>query len=595
MAHDYLESGPDADIKSEISRLLDLVVFSSDRLEAMAGLEAQSPALGGALLGLKSSVQDCRTFFHGYELPPGVTHCLEVRSVTISGTLYRLFSPAPPLPMAGWMEEHYEQTIEALNDAVPVLKGYGRLPPADLVFSVVETSSSATASPHLEGACGIAIYKSMQSNTDGDFKQILAHELGHCFQTETFVEQNEVAYVFRRWREEGLAEYLSDLVYPHNNLEWNALHSALRWVEIATTLFDRAYTNSIFFQYLAQRLGNTGVLAVVETLPGGEIPGSGRVDQEIALGSYPNMDAIYHDFAQAMTDGTVVDASGAFIPYPIDDRNRPTLEIAEPGHHVKEINPFGVARYRIVVEAGKEADLTLTNDGDIRDSSRPANDLTWGELPSELMGDDCEPGVIFVATTTKPGGRLDLDFPAVRELPGETPGGQVTCGIEGTWVVDNGSLDISPMAFTLDYISGQIRITFRQDGVFELEYNNFEYRVSQEDDLNIGGLLVHRHEEFTYTTNAHGTTTYEVDGNEITFGHFSESSYLEGTETRRQVRIFDPSSSLYPDLDEVTTRDASGLGLFGGFVDFDVQSNGNTLQWRFGDQVKATLSRAGAP
>jgi hypothetical protein len=45
----------------------------------------------------------------------------------------------------------------------------------------------------------------------------------------------------------------------------------------------------------------------------------------------------------------------------------------------------------------------------------------------------------------------------------------------------------------------------------------------------------------------------------------------------------------------VTTRDASGLGLFGGFVDFDIQSNGNALQWRFGDQVKATLSRAGAP
>jgi hypothetical protein len=427
----------------------------------------------------------------------------------------------------------------------------------------------------------------------GHFKQTLAHELAHCLQTETFVEQNKVDTDVKAWREEGLAEYLSNVVYPENNLEWVLLYS-LQQTELSTTVFDRSYDNFLFFQYLGERLGIAGVKLLVSGLPGGENTG-GRPEQEAALAGYANIAAIYHDFAKAMTDGQVRDTSGALIPYTMSEVNRPTVTISGPNLIMKDFKPFGVSRYQLVVEARKEADLTFRGQGQLQDSARPTNELSWGEIPTELLGDDCNPGVIVVVTTTEPNGGFELEVPEVREVAGGTQGGQVNCGIEGTWVVDNGSLDISPMAFMLDYISGQIRITFRQDGVFELEYDNFEYRVSQEDDLNIGGLLVHRHEEFTYTTNAHGTTTYEVDGNEITFGHFSESSYLEGTETRRQVRIFDPSSSLYPDLDEVTTRDASGLGLFGGFVDFDVQSNGNTLQWRFGDQVKATLSRAGAP
>lgn len=63
MAYEYLEDGPDADARAEILRLLDLAVFSNERLESMAGLDAQSPALNGAPFGLKSSEEDCRTLF----------------------------------------------------------------------------------------------------------------------------------------------------------------------------------------------------------------------------------------------------------------------------------------------------------------------------------------------------------------------------------------------------------------------------------------------------------------------------------------------------------------------------------------------------
>jgi hypothetical protein len=591
MAYDYLDDGPDADAKTEIGRLLDRVVLSDERLEAMAGLSAQSPSIGDVRIGLKDSVEDCRSFFPQGDLPPGVEQCLEVRSVTISGTEYRLFSPAPPLPTAGWMEEHYDRTIEVLNDAVPVYKGFGSLPPANLVFSVKDTEYSAVAYSRIGGGgtCGVVMYKSMQSETDGDFKQILAHELAHCFQTETFVEQNKVNYEWRKWREEGLAEYLSNVIYPTNNLEWDLLDT-LEYVELVTTPFDRAYTNFIFFQYLAQRMGNTGIFAIVETLPG-EGLGTG-LDQERALAAYPNMDVIYHDFAKAMTDGEVIDTSGAAIPYQISEVNQPTFEITEPRRYKDEMEPFGVVRYRIAVEAGKEADVTLTDQGEIRDSSRPTNDIEWGELPTTLQGDECDAGVILVVTTTKPDSGFDLDSVDVRDLPGGTQGGQVTCSIEGEWIVDNSSLNTDFGVYTLDYMSGEIRITFHDDGNAEVVYDSFEYHLSRDSTVSLGEMQFQRHEEYTYTTNADGVTTYEVDGNEIAFGHVFESSYLEGTETLHRIRTYTPTSGLLEDIDEVTTREATGWGMFSGYPKFELQSGGSVL--RFVTGITVTLNRVGS-
>ncbi len=590
MAYDYLDGGPDADAKTKISRLLDLVVLSSERLEAMAGLGSQSPSVRGASIGLKDSTEDCRNFFYEEHPPLGVGECLEVRSVTISGTKYRLFSPAPPLPTAGWMEQHYERAIEALNDTVPIYKGFGSLPPANLVFSATDTPYSAQAHPELGGSCGVVIYKSMQSETDGDFRQTLAHELAHCFQTETFVEQNKVDYDLRKWREEGLAEYLSNVVYPNNNLEWVWLPALQNW-ELDTTIFDRAYTNSIFFQYLAQRLGNTGVFAIVETLPGGGL-GTG-LDQQVALATYPNMDAIYHDFAKAMTDGEVMDTGGAAVPYQISELNQPTIEVTEPHRYIYEMEPFRVHRSRILVQSSKEADITFEDEGEIRDSSRPTNELDWGALPTKIQGDQCDPGVVLVVTTIKSNGGFDLDFHDVRDLPASTEGGQVACSIEGAWVVDNGSIDISPMAFELDYVRGEVRITFRGDGTAEVAYINFEYRVHDDDTITMLGETVRSHEEITFTTNAQGITTYEVDGNEIAFGHIFESEYLQGTRTVHHTKTYDPPNSLGPDIDETYAEDPEGLYLFSGYVDFDIQSGGRVLQLRFGDRVQARLDRVG--
>jgi len=168
-------------------------------------------------------------------------------------------------------------------------------------------------------------------------------------------------------------------------------------------------------------------------------------------------------------------------------------------------------------------------------------------------------------------------------------------GIVGTWVVDNASLEFEPQAFTLEYIQGEIRVTFRGDGTMEVVYNNHEYKESADRLLSVLGIDIERHEEFTYTANAQGITTYEVNGDEISFGSFFESSFVDGTQTVHHIRQFNPPGYILPgDIDEVTERSYGGWGLFGGFVKFSLSPSGSTLQFLNGDEVQAILNRVGS-
>jgi hypothetical protein len=141
-------------------------------------------------------------------------------------------------------------------------------------------------------------------------------------------------------------------------------------------------------------------------------------------------------------------------------------------------------------------------------------------------------------------------------------------------------------------MSGEIHITFRDDDTAEVVYDNFEYRVYADTTLSVGGMTGVRHEEFTFTRNASGVTTYEVDGDEISFGHSFESSYLEGTETIHHIRTYSPPGFLSDAVDEVTTADATGWGMFGGYPKFALESGGSVL--RFVTGITVTLNRVGS-
>jgi hypothetical protein len=222
MANDYLEDGPDAEAKAEISRLLARLVFSNEQLEAMAGIAVAGAGQSG-LNAASGTVQDCLEFFKPIKIPPGVDKCLEQKDSHFLNYLYfgtyRVFYPAASLPAAGWKTKHYDLAFTAMEKTLPVfdyifddrMNELGKKGPSsvNIVFSVASSPGEAakTYAKFKDKHCSVVVFKGMQSYSDDDsFKQVIAHELAHCIQEEMFPDQNKVDYAFRKWREEGLAD-----------------------------------------------------------------------------------------------------------------------------------------------------------------------------------------------------------------------------------------------------------------------------------------------------------------------------------------------------------------------------------------------------
>jgi hypothetical protein len=154
----------------------------------------------------------------------------------------------------------------------------------------------------------------------------------------------------------------------------------------------------------------------------------------------------------------------------------------------------------------------------------------------------------------------------------------------GQWVVDNDSLDVWSTGFELRYVSGQIRATFRTDGTVDVVYDGWEYQVFDWDYglIGIGGVSVDSYEEITRTINAQGTTTYEIDGDTIIFGHWWESDYMEGTEVVHHIKDFTPDGYILPgDIDEVFEASSPGYrDVFTGSPDYELGTTLRLSGWK---------------
>lgn len=488
MAHEYLEDGPDAEARAEINRLLGLLVFSNDQLEAMAGLAPVSAAHVAhvALAPQRSPEEDCLWFFRAYQededYPPGVGQCLEVHTTTLDGKRYRIFRPVDSLPQAGWTNVHYDRALKAVQETVPVYRnlgtGQGKMQDTNIVFSVGQDPGPrfASAWPTDDGFCYIVLYTRMKTLSDGEFKQVVAHELAHCMQRETFPVQYDGIY--RGWWTEGTAHHFSNLVYNDVNLEWDepirenltALEQ-LEQVELSTSLFERSYENFIFFQYLDWHILDDGIFDLIQNLPSAEDIAS----QRDAMANYPGIDEIYHDFAKAMTDEEIEDTGGGYIPYepPFD-----TISISGPQTPLVQqpVIPFGVIRLRLeMLEKDQQASLAYTPEEPVLAEARPVDGTSWTPIPKDLPTSDEEcGGIMVVVTTIEPDGEFDLDVTQVRDTT------DIACQcLIGRWILNNedwATLTDDPQ-YAVTSVTGSLEVEFEADGSVEWLYSDFTRAV----------------------------------------------------------------------------------------------------------------------
>lgn len=574
LANEYLQDGPDAEAQSEIARLLDLLVFSVADLESMAGLapaaEGLAPRAGA--ITTKDSPELCLRFFEGFpDFPPGVGVCLEQESAMIDGKQHQVFFPARDLPSAGWNEGHVTLALQAMMDAVPVYNALGEMPAVALVFSVAEGGGLWGQSfPNPESTCGLSIYTSLQSESPEEFKQLIAHELAHCFQVQTHPAQHQAPYLVIDWHFEGAAEYWSNVVYPEVNLEWRFLER-LEETELTTTIISREYENFLFFQYLGSTIGSAGILDLIGQLPSGF---NTAIDQRDALASYGNMAQTYHDFAKAMTDGTITDTSGVTIPFVAQSYAVEIRRVTTPIVTAAQVVPFLTYRMLLSIDDTKQATLAFAGTGPVTESSGPATegvstgtsglivesvkrgagrDWSRGVL-DELPEEECATGrSMLIVTATEPGGAFDLNVPDVSDA--------FSCCLHGTWLMSTQDLqqaDAVALGVNVSY-SGQLSAQYRPDGTVLFLWSSFmrDYDDGATSTIDGGGsqfysvpfddLLVYDGPEImpTVTESApgHPTTTFTASL-ATALGDFQTSQLFECASDRLVTTIVYPQGDV---------------------------------------------------
>ena len=243
----------------------------------------------------------------------------------------------------GWNREtHLARALQALADS---MDKYGAPPVCiQMLFSHHGGSYTFVEQRLNPEVCAIFINRPSQNRNQDHFKQQLAADIAHCYIPFIFPNQFDATYLTRRWWNHAVAEYLSNVVYTDVNLEWR-LAPAMQAQETSVPLVERKADNWMFFQQVANDIGDEGVAAIINALPGG----NDAFLDELALADLAGMQEFFHRFSELMSDAAVEDTSGLVIPY---TPPKITKQISGKGTHEDELGAFQATRWDVSVPPG---------------------------------------------------------------------------------------------------------------------------------------------------------------------------------------------------------------------------------------------------
>lgn len=307
----YLRVGEDPQSRAGIERLLNLIVPDIDRLIEYARPETGASNRGPGLAAVRKDDEQCAELYkEGF--PPGSNlTCFVLITTPIGPYDSRVLYPEtwstgdPRFPYA-------HSAGQAIVDAYAVFAPMGIMQDVDLVFTLLDYSGpeSAAAVVNSKGGkpvCTIVVFPLALTGTIPKFKQVMAHEMFHCFQQWNWPQHfpqsdNDFSWGVQDWWGEGTADYFSNVVYPSVNLEWNTLGS-FSTLSAETSLVYMSYPNSVFFQFLANQGSSTDVLDLINLMP----VGGTEVNQAAALANYPDISTLFHRFGRDYIDRKILD------------------------------------------------------------------------------------------------------------------------------------------------------------------------------------------------------------------------------------------------------------------------------------------------
>jgi hypothetical protein len=319
-ARRYLRVGEDPTVKAEIEELLAIIVPPIDRIREYSRPEQEAGGGGGGMAAPARADPMCEEIA-AKGFPPGENIvCYLIAQAPMGGEGVEVFYPADVLTIPTSTTKIYaDAALAAVLDSWNTYKSFGTMGSVAVVFGILQNGASTLAEvPSASGPvpCVILIYPlSLIEFTPGapgaggigGFKQIVAHEMFHCFQGWNYPGPFD-NWALHRWWGEGSADYFSNLVYPTVNFEWGRFPSFV--VRSASeSIFQMAYENTLFFQFLEHKIQPQGLISLFHLFGGTDTWDV----QQGTLSGVAGMSDYWHEFGRAVVDQDLVDTSGAQI------------------------------------------------------------------------------------------------------------------------------------------------------------------------------------------------------------------------------------------------------------------------------------------
>lgn len=491
-------SGAAAPEKDELNRLLRRLMPRAEFILTYAQPEPRGSRPAGLakilpkpmFAGSSDTTELCSSLWiTGFPTPgPGTPPpvCVLYREFSTSGVNFRVFYPVE-WQASGENLVYIDAAEEALRRSIEAFMplAHAGIPDTDVVFTLLPHTNAAgelrpfvyaAALPFDDDSCGVGVFPHGLTLDVPGFQQTLAHEIFHCFQDRNFDDPFSSSPEVNNWYVEGSAEYFGNYAYPSVNAEYEFIGDISSNIALYS-LFDLDYENFLFFQFLANRIGNESVIDLLASLPP---EGDEGIYASKLMAAIPDFSDIFQEYAQDYFDRSITDTGGGNVPVrPVPEYT----EVVELGSMSYPVDPFVVPHWRLVFPEGRIYTLSQRSSGSGLEGFEPGTAPgEWGPLPTNLSTLCGERVLILTSTSIQSGGAYEVVVEADYEEP--PAGSEAACDrcLAGTWqmtpeTVDNFMSSTMPSGISYRGHSGRILTTFTTDGQVTGLWEDFKVKA----------------------------------------------------------------------------------------------------------------------
>jgi len=406
LAADYVENGEDPELKNKINEQLQQIAAPLENLSLYsAPAEAQQSSRRFKVSRPSTQVNCGELFTEGFPETRATTCLLyqEVETPFVSMQIYY------PQSWAG--DEKYENIIERIKEfalrSTETYAEYGPNEDLQIIFSPTHTEDREDPKERRKGstmppkyrtgdACPMIIFNNPTYLLGEDAKEIIAHEIFHCFQMKNFFSGDKINYTANKWWMEGTAVHFSNVAFPSVKYDYKFVND-FDVLSQDKQLKDMSYGNYVFFTDWMNHKGNQNIINFLHWL---SINASAQTQMgELAI--YEDMDVYFHLFGQRYLDKNIPDPAGDKLPIPAETNEE--IEIDSTGEAFNiTFKPFQLYRLDGLYEPERRFFQAVDLDYRVDVTMRPDDERdTWEKIPDKLYS-RCreEDPYLFLITST---------------------------------------------------------------------------------------------------------------------------------------------------------------------------------------------------